>query len=278
MRRIFALFLGGTSRTRIAKILNREHIPSPATYKQMTDKNRRFTGLWNAETIRRILSHPVYQGDMAQRFTRTVNYKLHIRRRGDPADWIVVQSTHEPLVSRGNFALAQTMQKVHTYETTDHPHLLTGNAYCADCGNPLYAKKRGKYWYLNCYGYYRDPAAHGCISHSIREDVVMQAVTDALCLVRRQVDFKAMAQKRAEKQQYSQEAKSRCRKLEQQLEKARRTRLGAYKDKAAGILSEEEFNYISQSLRNEEIRCQQELSRLAVLENDQGRIRIIEKE
>lgn len=53
--------------------------------------------------------------------------------------------------------------------------------------------------------------------------------------------------------------------------------LGAYKDKAAGILSEEEFNYISQSLRNEEIRCQQELSRLAVLENDQSRTRIIEK-
>lgn len=106
----------------------------------------------------------------------------------------------------------------------------------------------------------------------------MQAVTDALCtLVQGQVDLKAMAQKRAEKQQYSQETKSRCSKLEQQLENARRTRLRAYKDKATGILSEEEFNYISQSLRNEEICCKQELSRLTILENDQGRTCIIEK-
>lgn len=64
VRRIFALFLGGTSRTQIAKALNREQIPSPAAYKQLTDKSRQFTGLWNAETIRRILSHPVYQGDV----------------------------------------------------------------------------------------------------------------------------------------------------------------------------------------------------------------------
>src|SRR5699024_2993579 len=87
---------------------------------------------------------------------------------------------HEPLVSREDFALAQAMQKVRTYQTTDHPHLLTGIAYCADCSSPLYAKKRGKYWYLNCYGYYRDPTLRQCTSHSIREDVVLQTVLDAL--------------------------------------------------------------------------------------------------
>ena len=278
VRRIFALFLGGASRTRIAKVLNREAIPSPAAQKQMTDKSRRFTGLWNAETIRRILSHPVYQGDMAQQFTRTINYKVHNRRRVDPEDWIVVENTHTPLVSREDFALAQQMQKVRTYETTDHPHLLTGIAYCADCGSPLYAKKRGKYWYLNCYGYYRDPTAHRCTSHSIREDVVVQAVVDALrALAQNQVDSKAMARKRAQKQQEQQDLKSRRSKLEQQLESARKTRLGAYKDKAAGILREDEFAYISQNLRKEEERCQKELEQLAHLENNLDQTDAIEK-
>ncbi len=129
VQRIFALFLGGVSRTQIAKILNREEIPSPAVQKQMTDKSRRFTGLWNAETIRRILSHPAYQGDMAQQFTRTVNYKVHLRRRVDPTDWIVVRGTHEPLVDRQDFALAQTMQRVRPYQAADHPHLLPGIAF-----------------------------------------------------------------------------------------------------------------------------------------------------
>lgn len=278
VQRIFALFLGGVSRTQIAKILNREEIPSPAVQKQMTDKSRRFTGLWNAETIRRILSHPVYQGDMAQQFTRTINYKVHSRRRVDPEDWIVVENTHTPLVSREDFALAQQMQKVRTYETTDHPHLLTGIAYCADCGSPLYAKKRGKYWYLNCYGYYRDPTAHRCTAHSIREDVVVQAVVDALrILAKNQVDSKAMACKRIQKQQGQQDLKSRRRKLEQQLESARKTRLGSYKDKAAGVLSEDEFAYISQNLRKEEERCQKELEQLAHLENNLDQTDAIEK-
>lgn len=278
VRRIFALFLGGVSRTQIAKILNRENVPSPAAQKQMTDKSRRFTGLWNAETIRRILSHPVYQGDMAQQFTRTVNYKVHIRRRVDPGEWIVVENTHEPLVSREDFALAQQMQQVRTYEGTDHPHLLTGIAYCADCGSPLYAKKRGKYWYLNCYGYYRDPTAHHCTSHSIREDVVVQAVVDALReLAQNQVDSKAIACKRAQKQQGQQDLKNRRRKLEQQLESERKTRLGAYKDKAAGILREDEFAYISQNLRKEEERCQKELEQLAHLEHNLDQTDAIEK-
>lgn len=278
VRRIFALFLGGTSRSQIAKILNQEQVLSPAAYKQMVDKSRRFTGRWNAEAVRRILSHPVYQGDMAQQFTRTVNYKVHVRRRVNPEEWIVVEGTHEPLVSRVDFAMAQDMQQVRTYETTDHSHLLSGIAYCADCGSPLYAKKRGKYWYLNCYGYYRDPAAHRCTSHSIREDVVVRAVVDALrTLAQDRVDFKAMARKRAQKQQGQQDLQSRRCKLEQQLESARKTRLGAYKDKAAGILREDEFEYISQNLRKEEERCQKELDRLVKLENGQDRTCIIEQ-
>lgn len=263
VQRIFALFLGGNSRSRIAQMLNREQIPTPAAHQQLAGRQRRFSGLWSAETIRRILSHPVYRGDMAQQFTRTVNYKVHIRRRVRPEDWIVVEGTHEPLVSRPDFALAQQMQEIRSYETSGHSHLLTGIAYCADCGSPLYAKKRGEYWYLNCYGYYRDPSARRCTSHSIREDVVLQAVADTLHrLACGNVDFQALVQAFAMHRQGEKQGKTRCRKLEQQLEKARRTRLEAYRDKAAGILNEEEFAYISRNLRTEETRCRQELDRI----------------
>lgn len=268
VQRIFALFLGGTSRSRIAQMLNREQIPTPGA-RQLSDRPRGETGLWRAETIRRILRHPVYQGDMAQQFTRTVNYKVHIRRRVRPEDWIVVEGTHEPLISRQDFALAQQMQGIRGYETSGHPHLLTGIAYCADCGSPLYAKKRGRYWYLNCYGYYRDPTARRCTSHSIREDVVLQAVTDTLqALVCRSVDFGTLVPACTRQQQGEKQEKNRRRKLEQQLEKARRTRLEAYRDKAAGILTEEEFAYISRNLRTEETRCQRELGRIREQEKE----------
>lgn len=278
VRRIFALFLGGASRTRIAGVLNREAVPSPAASKGLTDKSRQFTGLWNAETIRRILSHPAYQGDMAQQFTRTVNYKVHERRRVDPGEWIVVPDTHQPIVSRADFALAQKMQSVRTYQTTDHPHLLTGIAFCADCGSPLYAKKRGGYWYLNCYGYYRDPTMHRCTSHSIREDVVVRAVLDALrSLTKDRVDPGELARARLGAQQQKTAAKTIRHKLEQRLEKARRTRLSAYKDKAAGVLSEREFTEISQALRQEEEQCRKQLDRLRTAEEESGQEQLLQK-
>lgn len=274
VRRIFALFLGGSSRTGIAGVLNREGIPSPAASKGLTDKSRTFTGLWNAETIRRILSHPVYRGDMAQQFTRMVSYKVHERRRVDPEDWIVVENTHEPLVSREEFALAQRLQTVRTYQTTDHPHLLTGIAFCADCGSPLYAKKRGRYWYLNCYGYTRDPAMGLCTSHSIREDAVMEAVQEALrSLAQGRADPCELARRRAASQQQKESPGAKRYRLEQQLEQARRARLTAYKDKVAGTLSQEEFAYISEKLRQEETRHREELDRIAA-EEEAGSHRI----
>ena len=278
VRQIYELFLGGTSRTKIAGRLNREGIPSPAAYKKLTDKNRQFTGLWNAETIRRILSHPVYQGDMAQQFTRMVSYKVHVRRRVDPSEWIIVQNTHEPLVSREDFALAQAMQKVRTYQTTDHPHLLTGIAYCADCGSPLYAKKRGKYWYLNCYGYYRDPTLRQCTSHSIREDVVLQTVLDALRnLAQGTIKPEELARRKVEVQKQKASAKTIRRKLEQKLEEARRTRLAAYKDKVSGTISEQEFADFSQQLRREEEQYQAQLERLQVAETQSEQEQLAEE-
>jgi len=277
VQRIFALFLGGTSRTKIAQMLNREKIPSPSC-RQGTDKSGRFTGLWNAETIRRILSHPVYQGDMAQQFTRTVNYKVHLRRRVDPSEWIVVQNTHQPLVSRQDFAQAQKMQQIRTYKSSDHPHLLTGIACCADCGGPLYAKRRGKYWYLNCYGYYRDPAAHRCTAHSVREDKVLQTVMDALrTLAQGQVDLHLWAQKQLEKRQKGKKIQDSRPKWEQQLENTRRARLNAYKDKVDGILDEAEFLYISQTLRREEEECRRELARLNDQHAQTGNVAAIEE-
>ena len=107
---------------------------------------------------------------------------------------------------------------------------------------------------------------------------MLQAVVDALrTLSQNQVDANSVARQRVEKQQGNLDIRGRRRKLQQQLESARRTRLGAYKDKAAGILSEEEFLAISEDLRKEESSCQRELDRLARWEDDQDQTRIIEQ-
>lgn len=74
-------------------------------------------------------------------------------------------------------------------------------------------------------------------------------------LARGRIDPKAEAGRRLESRSYASDTGTRCRKLEKQMETARRARLNAYKDKAAGTLNEEEFAYISHELRREEERC-----------------------
>ena len=239
----------------------------------MTDKSRRFTGLWNAETIRQILSHPVYQGDMAQQFTRTVNYKVHLRRRVDCGG-----GTPSAVGQPGGLCPGSENAKS-PYMRNDRPSP-SAHRDCLLCRlrQPALRKKRGQYWYLNCYGYYRDPVAHRCTSHSIREDRVVRAVEDALhALAQNQVDIQGVIQKCARKQHHAQDVQGQRRKLEQQLENARRARLDAYKDKAAGILQAEEFDYISRSLRQEEARCRQELDRLARQEENRSQLCILEQ-
>ncbi len=260
VREIYAAFLAGQSRGAIARRLTQEGVPTPARHCGQKDSRRRFTNVWNAETVRAILTHPVYRGDMAQQWTRAVSYKVHERRRVPPEQRIIVENTHQPLVSREEFALAQTMLQTRSYGVAEHPHLLTGVAYCADCGAPMYAKRRGQYWYLNCYGYYRDPARRRCTSHSIREDRVLAAVSQALQQAACDLDAGALARQRMDRAGRQAEEGSAAQ-LQRRLEQTKQALLDVYRDRAAGALSGEEAAFLLSSLRGEEEALRRSLER-----------------
>ena len=110
------------------------------------------------------------------------------------------------------------------------------------------------------------------------EEAETAAVLDALReLAKGKVDPEAMARRRLEAGQQKVAAKSIRHKLEQQLEKARKTRLSAYKDKASGVLSEKEFAEISEDLRREEQLCQKRLEQLRLAEEQNGQEQKLEE-
>ena len=96
-------------------------------------------------------------------------------------------------------------------------------------------------------------------------------------LAKGKVDPEAMARRRLEAGQQKVAAKSIRHKLEQQLGKARKTRLSAYKDKASGVLSEKEFAEISEDLRREEQLCQKRLEQLRLAEEQNGQEQKLEE-
>ena len=264
VQRIYALFLAGETRTHIAHLLMQEQISCPARTKGMT--GRRFTGEWTPTTIKRILTLPTYYGAVTQHTREMVSYKVHKARFLDSADWIVVESTHEGLVTKADFLQAQKLLETRSYTAPDaQAHRLTGLVYCADCGGKLFAHKVGGHFYLTCYTYSRRPGQHLCTSHAIREDWLEAQVCGQLrALANGAVDLPTLTQERLRQMaKGSRTAQAERNRLTTQLNKTKKTRLSAYKDLTDGLLTREEFIDITSDLRKEEEQLAQRLQALA---------------
>lgn len=138
--RIFEEYATGESARNIAVKLNRDEISSPRAYfyeqaGKINPLNESAT--WNANTILQLLQNPVYIGNMVQGKRKVKSFKTKLRAVVPAEDWIIVENTHEPIVSREIFNKAQTrMKKKHITHTTrsGEPSLFTGIVRCADCG------------------------------------------------------------------------------------------------------------------------------------------------
>ena len=148
VRRIFTLRSQGVTPRHIADKLNAEHIPIPSDYfyQKQGKVNPKFTRhLWCQSTIRQILINPIYLGNMAMNRTTTISYKNHKSVKKDPADWIVTESTHEPIISQELWDKVREVEKSvskgkRSKDGTLKP--LSGLMYCCDCGFKM--KSAGK--------------------------------------------------------------------------------------------------------------------------------------
>lgn len=111
---IFKLFKEGKNCREIAEILTEMKIPTPSQYKiskgmDMGRKNIKNKGVWSKNTIRKILTNPVYMGDMVQGKERKISYKSNKVSSVSKEEWIWVKNTHEPIISKEDFLSVQNM-------------------------------------------------------------------------------------------------------------------------------------------------------------------------
>ena len=190
VRRIFALALSGMSCRNIATLLNREGVPTPATYAGLlVAKPGPYTGLWSSERISDMLQNETYIGNMVQGRSVKISYKSKKCLRQDPANWVVVEGTHEPLVDVESFRRVRMLvnSRKHTRSRT-YDFLLKGLIFCHECGYPLAVLNRKNargedVLYFVCRTYQRFTKAGVCTCHSIKE----KAVTDAVIAKVREV-------------------------------------------------------------------------------------------
>ena len=185
VRRIFALALSGMSCRNIATLLNQEGVPTPATYANLpVAKPGPYTGLWSSERISDMLQNETYIGNMVQGRSVKISYKSKKCLKQDPANWVIVEGTHEPLVDAETFRKVRMLvnSRKHTRSRT-YDFLLKGLIFCHECGYPLAVLNRKNargedVLYFVCRTYQRFTKAGVCTCHSIKEKTVTDAVID----------------------------------------------------------------------------------------------------
>lgn len=153
---IFELCVKGFSTMQIAQKLNEMDIPCPAEHKKLT--GGKYNGrtvekksIWIGCTVRRILNDERYTGKMISGTRETVGIRTNRMRNIPKESWIIVEGTHEAIVSQEIFN--QAAASLHSRIKTVNKNTAgdrRGNLFvCGYCGRKL-QKSQGKQTHLYC--------------------------------------------------------------------------------------------------------------------------------
>ena len=193
VKMIFELFVGGVSTNEIALKLTAMDIPTPSVYGYkkgyITTKKSVGRGQWQTRTIQQLLKQEIYTGKLVQGKTDTIAKKQMNR---DKSQWIVVENTHEAIISQELFDAAQErmrLMKERQDSLTINPYsenIWKGKIFCGDCGRALH-RQRKKFktkadgYYLYCLTNTRYERG-GCNNSCIPEDELLQAVITSISM------------------------------------------------------------------------------------------------
>lgn len=193
VKKIFQWFVyEGMSKNGIVKKLNALGILNPTSYKN--NKGLKYhcrtgdnDGMWSSRTISLMLCNEVYIGNMVQGRQKIKSYKVHEAIQVPKEEWFVVENTHEAIIEKETFDRAQELQKRDT-RTAPNSKTLTlfaGLIKCADCRKAMSrTNAKGKIYYVCRTN--RDKSKTACTTHSIREDVLKEAI---LIAIQKQIDL-----------------------------------------------------------------------------------------
>lgn len=183
VRRIFDLAISGKSNKEICDILNKDNVITPILYKKRKIQNRcKNPDEWKPITIHNILNNFMYTGSMIQGKQAKLNYKSRLRIILDKDQWIIVENTHEPIISVQEFELANKLNSRIKSNRKREKLLLEGLLYCHECCSILGVRcdKRNKkniHYVINCNKYLKENI---CSSHFFRYDILEKNVLDLL--------------------------------------------------------------------------------------------------
>ena len=311
VKRIFNLSIEGYGVGQIARILTEDKIERPSYYmstrglgnKQNSyDKEHPYD--WSIGTVANILARPEYMGHTVNFRTYKENYKDKKRLMRPQDEWKVFENTHEAVVDKETWELAQKLRKTprRAIDGTEIANPFTGLLYCSDCGSKMYnhrerlraeRENRGinpvtglyPYEHYECskYSLSRSHSYRNCFSHYINGNALYDIVLETIKYVAEYAisDKKGFIEKVKEASRVKQleEAKGlqkklrrdekRCKELDEIIKKL-------YESYATGKISEKRFELLSAEYEAEQAQLEADITEaqleLKVYEEDEDRI------
>lgn len=256
VRWIFTLRAGGIGCPKIAKELNEKGILPPRSYyfdaKGQANPYERTNHRWNDCTVRRILENEAYLGHTVQHKEERMSYKDHRTKAVSPEEWIRVENTHEPIISREVWEECRMVDRLNSrprQSKMKEVSLFSGLLYCADCGFAMRCqvterkRKDGTKAHYESYmcGSYSRSGHTACTTHYIPRSVLEELVfsdihTRAMevSLKEEEVIRRITEQKLAQDRQGDAAMEKSAKVLKKRLAELERLVRSAYEDKVLG--------------------------------------------
>lgn len=264
VRRIFNTFTNGETIQDICNGLTADGILTPSAYGGYGTAKA-----WNAATVRRILSNPVYLGHLCQNKSQKLSYKLAQKRSLPQEEWITVCHTHEAVVPQAVFETAQKLlahNSYHKQKRGGNSHLLSGFVFCAECGHAMtFLQESEQRCYLVCSSWKRRKSESACqSSHSIREDAVLGMLQEELTRCMRGITPRMLAE-RCDRETNEEACAKQLNTEERQLQRVNRAMVRLYHDRVSGLISEANFVACLQAFEAERKIYEREKARIATV-------------
>lgn len=192
---IFELARQGLGVSKIRTQLIERKLFTPSAYlhsvntkyfsKQYANCSPEYYYSWSTAAVARILHDTIYLGHTTHYKEISVSFKSKKRQTQSPDKWMIVENTHEPLITQEIWDIIKQRMSINSrpIKETREPHIFSKLVYCADCG-----------WLMYLSSYYHDPIkkitrqkyfqctsnrAYGklkCTTHNTRYDLLYQLV------------------------------------------------------------------------------------------------------
>lgn len=252
---IFKWKLEGMSQQGIANRLNEMGILSPLEYKRLLGEKYKTTfkvkqqAQWSAVAIGRILSNELYIGVLEQGKRTTPNYKVKTRIERPKEEWIRVENTHDPIVSKELFATvnALLLQDTRIAPNENNVYLFSGIIACGDCKESMIRKtvpaNGKKYYYYTCSSNRSDKSS--CTTHNISEKAFEKAVLETLNIhIRSILDIERILsyiETLPYKQDEILKLDAQVIKAQEEMDKLQKYKLAAYEHFVDQVITKEEY-------------------------------------